>query len=152
MTAYPMPVNVTPVSRDKYLQHLRNKRLCLDVLCEAAKNYLGFELDAEIAELENPPEAPDPAEFIRYGSPYAHSPESLIRANEAVQGLEHQLEMLDKIKDTPAAEYMGPLVDAMYKPMLEQQLESAQRYRDEVQKSMENAAQEQQVEPEGANS
>ena len=135
-------VPIVAMSSDLYIEHLREKKRRLDALCDAAKAYLAVELDREIECLAKPAEAPDMREF-RYGP--APSIESLTRAVEAVQALESQIEKLDMIDGTPAAEYMGPLIDAMYRPMLQQQLDGAKRYRDDMQQRMEDAAKEQQL-------
>ena len=138
----PGVMNVVPVDRDRYAEHLREKKRRLDALCDAAKAYLSVEIDDEIEALATAPPPPD-MRGLSFGP--TPSIESLTRAVEAVQAIESQMEKLDMIDGTPAAEYMGPLIDAMYRPMLQQQLDGAKRYRDDLQQRMEDAAKEQQL-------
>ncbi len=139
----PAPVGIG-VDRETYLKHLHEKKLRLDALCEAAKAYLSCELDSEIEELSKP--QPTPAEFPSPGE-FMYGPcpttEELMRAGDSVQKLEEQIEKLGVMTTQgPAAEFLGPLVEGMYLPMIQQQLDQAIRYRDGLQKRMEAGAKE----------
>lgn len=135
------------VSREKYREFLEEKRRRLHALCDAAKAYLCLETDQEIEELSKPEEAPDKRTFDPYG-PWSPKVEDLAKASEAVQNLESQLEKLEDLGDDPhVRQFMGPIVDGMYRPMIQQQLDGAREHRDRIQKRMEEQAKKQEEAP-----
>ncbi len=128
------------VSREQYTEYLREKKRRLDALCDAAKAYLSVEMDQEIEELSKPVEVPDMKSFDQYMYGPKPTVEDLARASEVVQNLEMQMEKLGELGDGPAAEYLRPLIDAMYLPMLQHQLDNVREHRDRIQKRMEEQA------------
>ncbi len=109
------------VSREQYTAHLREKK---------------------------PVEPPDMRPFDPYG-PWSPSVEDLTKATDAVQNLELQLEKLESMDfNGPMGEFLGPLVDGMYGPMLQQQLTGAREHRDRIQKRMEEQATAKEDQPE----
>ncbi len=79
--------------------------------------------------------------FDPYGPPWSPKVEDLAKAQESLQNLEMQIETLGQLDEGPAAEYLRPLINGMYLPMLQTQLDSAREYRDRIQKRMEDQAQ-----------
>lgn len=132
---------IGPATREMYREYLAEKRRRVIALCDAARDYLNSDTDHELAELEKPVEEyPDPVNFDPYG-PWTPTVEELARASESVQNLETQIEKLESIPaDGPAGEYLSPLINGMYRPMLETQLATAREYRDRIQKRMEDQA------------
>ena len=93
-----------PTSADVYRLHLEEKQRRLNALCDAAKEYLGCELEAELAELSKP--APEPTYYPRP----AFTAEALVKANSQCQNIEEQLAKLDEMAGSEFGKAMGPII------------------------------------------